>query len=302
MRAPRGIFNFGVGRTRSTIRNVVANAVVEQHRILRHDAKARAHAVLFHVAEILAVDRDAAFLDIVETKQQSRQRRFARAARSHDSNRVPGRHFEAHVKQDLAFWIVAKVDVLKANRRTVNRERFRVWFVGDTGYDTEIFRTIRRRLGSPDLALVPIGAYEPRWLMAPAHMNPAEAVQLHREVGSRQSIGMHWGTFQLTDEGRDEPIAALSAARTANGMSAEELTAWLAEHIGQFKQEVLEERYEATAVKKVEIPKPNGGVRTLGIPTVKDRLLQQAIYQVLNVYYDPHFSDSSYGFRPGRAN
>ena len=61
----------------------------------------------------------------------------------------------------------------------------RVWFVGDTGYDAEIFRAVGDRFGSPDLALVPIGAYEPRWLMAPAHLNPAEAVQLHRDVGSR---------------------------------------------------------------------------------------------------------------------
>lgn len=86
-----------------------------------------------------------------------------------------------------------------------------------------------------------------------------------------------------------------------DGMSVEGLTVWLVGHIEQFRAEVLEERYAATAVKKVEIPKPNGGVRTLGIPTVKDRLLQQAIHQVLNGYYDPHFSESSYGFRPGRG-
>ena len=97
-----------------------------------------------------------------------------------------------------------------------------VWFVGDTGYDAEIFRVVRQRCGAPDLALVPIGAYEPRWFMAPMHINPAEAVQLHRDVGARLSVGMHWGTFQLTDEGRDDPVEALAAAREAAGLAAEE--------------------------------------------------------------------------------
>lgn len=98
----------------------------------------------------------------------------------------------------------------------------RVWFVGDTGYAQDIFRDVARRCGAPDLALVPVGAYEPRWFMAPMHINPAEAVQLHRDVGARRSIGMHWGTFQLTDEGREEPVTALAAARTRAGIGADE--------------------------------------------------------------------------------
>ena len=97
----------------------------------------------------------------------------------------------------------------------------RVWFVGDTGYDAAIFRAVADRCGPPDLALIPIGAYEPRWFMEPMHINPAEAVQLHRDVGARRSIAMHWGTFQLTDEGREEPVAALDAARRAQGVSAD---------------------------------------------------------------------------------
>lgn len=94
----------------------------------------------------------------------------------------------------------------------------RTWFVGDTGYDAEIFRAVRARCAAPDLALVPIGAYEPQWLMAPAHLNPAEAVQLHRDVGAQLSVAMHWGTFQLTDEARDDPPAALAEARAAAGV------------------------------------------------------------------------------------
>jgi L-ascorbate metabolism protein UlaG (beta-lactamase superfamily) len=98
----------------------------------------------------------------------------------------------------------------------------RIAFVGDTGYDAEFFASIRQRLGAPDLALIPIGAYEPRWFMAPQHCNPAEAVQIHRDLGARQSIAMHWGTFQLTDEAREDPLRALTAARTAAGLAADE--------------------------------------------------------------------------------
>lgn len=97
----------------------------------------------------------------------------------------------------------------------------RVWFAGDTGYDGDLFREIAHRCGSPDLALVPIGAYEPRWFMAPMHMNPAEAVQTHLDLGARLSLAMHWGTVQLTDEARDEPPAALAAARVAANLPAE---------------------------------------------------------------------------------
>jgi len=88
-----------------------------------------------------------------------------------------------------------------------------VYFVGDSGYQQGLFGEIGRRCGAPDLALIPVGAYEPRWFMKEAHMNPAEAVLAHREVGARRSLAMHWGTFQLTDEGREEPVRALEAAR-----------------------------------------------------------------------------------------
>ena len=98
----------------------------------------------------------------------------------------------------------------------------RLWFAGDTGYDAELFREIGRRGGAPDLALLPIGAYEPRWFMAPMHLNPAEAVRAHRDTGTRRSLAMHWGTFQLTDEGRDDPVRALAAARAAAGLTDDE--------------------------------------------------------------------------------
>ena len=87
----------------------------------------------------------------------------------------------------------------------------RIYFGGDTGYSTH-FSDIRARLGSPDIAMLGIGSYEPRWFMKPIHMNPAEAVRAHRDLGSRQSIGMHFGTFQLTTEAIDQPQADLKHA------------------------------------------------------------------------------------------
>ncbi len=95
-----------------------------------------------------------------------------------------------------------------------------VLFAGDSGAGPH-WRAIRARLGAPDVALLPIGAYEPRWFMAPVHMNPAEAVQAHLDLGARHSIGMHFGTFQLTDEAIDAPLHALQAARPAVGVAAD---------------------------------------------------------------------------------
>ena len=93
-----------------------------------------------------------------------------------------------------------------------------IYFAGDTAY-APLFREIRDRLGAPDLSLLPIGAYEPRWFMRSVHMNPAEAVQAHLDLRSAQSIGMHFGTFQLTTEGINEPLAALEDARKARNVS-----------------------------------------------------------------------------------
>jgi L-ascorbate metabolism protein UlaG (beta-lactamase superfamily) len=96
----------------------------------------------------------------------------------------------------------------------------RVYFAGDTGY-APFFGTIRERCGAPDLALLPIGAYEPRWFMATMHMNPEEAVRAHGELGAKRSLGMHYGTWQLTDEGMEQPVTDLALARAAVGLSEE---------------------------------------------------------------------------------
>ena len=75
-----------------------------------------------------------------------------------------------------------------------------------TAATRRIFKDVGTRLGPIDLALLPIGAYEPRWFMQRIHMNPAEAVQAHLDLDAQQSVGMHFGTFQLTLEGIDEPV------------------------------------------------------------------------------------------------
>ena len=86
-----------------------------------------------------------------------------------------------------------------------------LYFCGDSGY-CPAFREIRERVGPPDVALMPIGAYEPRWFMKTAHMNPEEAVQAFKDLGAREFVAMHWGTFNLTDEPLLEPPIRTRAA------------------------------------------------------------------------------------------
>lgn len=88
----------------------------------------------------------------------------------------------------------------------------RLFFAGDTGYSKD-FQDIGHRFGSMDLSLIPIGAYAPRWFMKDMHCNPEEAVQIHLDVNSHLSVGMHWATFfNLTDEPLEEPQKRLREA------------------------------------------------------------------------------------------
>jgi L-ascorbate metabolism protein UlaG (beta-lactamase superfamily) len=93
----------------------------------------------------------------------------------------------------------------------------RFFFAGDTGMGDH-FARIRERLGPPDLAILPIGAYLPRWFMAYQHIDPAEAVAAHRQLGARRSMAMHYGTFRLADEAQDQPRAELLSALDAAGL------------------------------------------------------------------------------------
>ena len=114
---------------------------------------------------------------------------------------APAHHFSARTPFDRnrALW----------GGFTLVAGHFRIFFAGDTAY-AGFFHDIRRRLGPIDLALLPIGAYEPRWFMQSVHMNPDEAVQAHLDLDASASIGMHFGTFQMTIEGIDEPVRALA--------------------------------------------------------------------------------------------
>jgi L-ascorbate metabolism protein UlaG (beta-lactamase superfamily) len=100
------------------------------------------------------------------------------------------------------------------------RRGCRAYFAGDTGYARH-FADIHSRFGALDLALLPIGAYEPRWFMRDQHMDPEEAVRAHIDLRAQRSVGTHFGCFQLTDEGIDEPVAALAAAREQHGIPRE---------------------------------------------------------------------------------
>jgi len=98
--------------------------------------------------------------------------------------------------------------------------RHRLYFAADTGY-SPWFAELRRRYGAPDLALLPIGAYEPRWFMREQHMNPDDAVRAHVDLGANTSVATHFGCFRLTDEGIDEPPLALARACAAHAVAAD---------------------------------------------------------------------------------
>ena len=97
-------------------------------------------------------------------------------------------------------------------------------------------------------------------------------------------------------------VVSNKGAAGVDGMTVDELKPYLQEHWPRIKEELLEGSYQPQPVRRVEIPKPGGkGMRKLGIPTVLDRLIQQALHQVLSPIFDPTFRISSYGFRPGRS-
>ena len=96
-----------------------------------------------------------------------------------------------------------------------------VFFAGDTGYSAD-FTEIGNRLGPFDFAALPIGAYEPRWFMRAQHVDPVEALRIHQDIRARQSLGVHWGAFEMADDALDEAPRALAAARQAAGIDEPE--------------------------------------------------------------------------------
>ena len=99
-----------------------------------------------------------------------------------------------------------------------------VYFAGDTGYHPEYFKVIGAAFRNIDIGLIPIGAYYPREVFGNYHIDPREALELHKEVGAKQSVGMHWGVFQLTQEPLAEPPALLAKERDARNMRPQEFS------------------------------------------------------------------------------
>jgi L-ascorbate metabolism protein UlaG (beta-lactamase superfamily) len=132
---------------------------------------------------------------------------------------VPARHWSARgmLDRNKALWAGFVVQTSAGT----------IYVAGDTGYgDGRHFRFVREQFGKPKLAVLPIGAYEPRWFMKNMHMNPEEAVRALQDCGAEQALAYHFGTFQLADEAIGAPRAELAAAlRTAN-IAAEKFRAF----------------------------------------------------------------------------
>lgn len=93
------------------------------------------------------------------------------------------------------------------------------YFTGDTAYNPDVFEAIYSHYGSIDMAALPIGAYSPRWFMSPQHIDPEHAVQIFQDLHVQQALGIHWGTFELSEESLDEPPEVLRAALNASSIN-----------------------------------------------------------------------------------
>jgi RNA-directed DNA polymerase len=120
--------------------------------------------------------------------------------------------------------------------------------------------------------------------------SPAATMQLMEEVCERENLVRAW-----------QRVRDNKGASGVDGMTIDDAKGFLREHWPDIRSQLLAGTYQPQPVKRVEIPKPDGGVRKLGVPCVVDRLIQQAVLQVLQKRWDPTFSEHSYGFRPGRS-
>ncbi len=126
---------------------------------------------------------------------------------------VPAQHFSGRgtFDRDATLWC----------GYVILRNDGHVYFAGDSGYG-DFFKDIGKQYGGMKISLIPIGAYLPRWFMSPIHISPDEAVQVHQDVGSEVSVGMHFGTYPLADDGQHQPQHDLRKALENSGISYDE--------------------------------------------------------------------------------
>lgn len=146
---------------------------------------------------------------------------------------TPVQHWSARGLRDRRQTLWGGWAVIPSLNSTPPHRPWRWYFSGDTGYSPDFKATYQRLFqqpqdhthsagcSGPDLALIAIGAYAPRWFMRDYHVNPAEAVRIHQDLQACQSIGVHWGTFILSDERADAPPQDLAQAREAAGLASE---------------------------------------------------------------------------------
>jgi len=135
-----------------------------------------------------------------------------------DFHLVPVQHWSARSLSDRQETLWGGWTVHTPSTDTTS---FSVFFAGDTGFSKD-FADIARHFGSFDLALIPIGAYAPRWFMQTQHVDPADAIKIHQTIHAKQSIGIHWGSFEMADESLDEPPRLLAQERKKAGLKEHE--------------------------------------------------------------------------------
>src|SRR5262249_2288625 len=117
---------------------------------------------------------------------------------------VPAQHFSARgmFDRDATLWCGF----------VIKRKEGNIYFAADTGYNETTFKEIGERTSPINLSLIPIGAFKPEWFMSPIHCSPEEAVKIHKDVRSKQSMATHFGTFPLADDGKEDPVKQLKLA------------------------------------------------------------------------------------------
>lgn len=123
---------------------------------------------------------------------------------------VPAQHWSKRTTSDLNHALWGGFSILGKHKK--------IYFAGDTGYNKYLFKEIGQKFGGFDISLIPIGAYDPKEFLGPQHNDPEEAVIIHKELKSKKSIGIHWGTFKLTKEHVLEPPIKLKEAIDKHGL------------------------------------------------------------------------------------